>query len=194
LVGINSSDEIFESYLKDAVKSKAKHVSIFNYRTSNYKLAQVEFEKRGFNYGKLLTNNLDENWAPVGKRFFRMAKRLGVPCSSPDFVNFPFDSDRESCCGVDGVLEYNKFTFMRACRIIKEKGVVRWSDMESVDFIEPEAYKRMKDIWNSKNTGGYYSMLDSPEIALVGSENGMNIYGRKGEEIGKEVPKKGLLF
>jgi len=191
LVGINSKEDMLEGYAEMASRTGAKHVSFFNYRTSNYKIAQKEFESRGYNYVKLLEKNLDENWTPVGKQFREILKNKNVPASSPDFVNFPFSNSCESCCGVDGLFVPYEFTFQHACKIIMEKGLVCWDDMEAITFRQPEAYDRMKEIWNGK--GQYFSLNDSPEIKVLDKDkNGMNIYGRKEE--GSVEDKKGLLF
>jgi DNA repair photolyase len=190
LIGINSGEEIFCQYAQQAVKAKAKHISFYNYRTSNAQIAQKEFEKRGYNYIKLLENNLDENWRPIGKRFFEIMREYNIPTSSPDFVNFPFDSDCESCCGVDVLFKPYEFTFQHACTIIENKGFVCWADMEEVSFKNPDAYERMKSVWNGK--GQYYSLADSPEIfVLEKDKNGMNIYGRKSSS---QKKKEGLVF
>jgi DNA repair photolyase len=101
MYGINSDKSSLEGFAEQAKRSGAKHASVYNYRTSAYKIAQREFEKRGYNYAKMLKGNLDESWRPIGKRLFGYLKQRGVPVSSPDFVNFPFDNDMESCCGTD---------------------------------------------------------------------------------------------
>jgi len=191
LVGINTKEDMLEGYAEMALRSGAKHVSFFNYRTSNYKIAQKEFESRGYNYVKLLEKNLDENWVPVGKQFRKILKDKGVKASSPDFVNFPFDNSCESCCGVDGLFTPYEFTFQHACKLINLRGYVCWDDMEAITFREPNAYERMKEVWNGK--GQYFSLNDSPEIKVLDKDkNGMNIYGHSVTEESKE--KKGLLF
>jgi hypothetical protein len=182
---INANDSIFEKYAFMAQKSKAKHVSFFNYRTSNVKIAQANFEKVGINYVKLLENNLDEVWVPYGKRLIKALHMVGIKCSSPDFVNFPFDSDKESCCGTDDLFKPYQFTFQHACRIILEKGSVSWDDMESIEFKEPNAYERMKKIWNGDKRKQYFSLIDSPEIIILNKINGMNVYGRSEKRISK---------
>lgn len=190
LVGINSKDEYLEDYAEKAKTYGARHVSLFNYRTSNWKTAKEEFENRGFNYVRMLEGNLDENWRPIGQRFFGYLRQRGVPASSPDFVNFPFDSDCVSCCGTDKLFKPYQFTFQYACHLIKEKGSVSWEDMEAVEFREPESYERMKAAWNGG--GQYYSLKDSPYIAVLDRDrNGRNVYGRAASET--EV-KKGLFF
>ena len=72
-----------------------------------------------------------------------------------------------------------------------EKGSVCWDDMEEITFREPDAYERMKEVWNGK--GQYFSLNDSPEIVVLDKDkNGMNIYGRATGVEEKEL--KGLLF
>jgi hypothetical protein len=84
-----------------------------------------------------------------------------------------------------------EFTFQYACKVIMEKGSVCWDDMEEITFREPDAYDRMKEVWNGK--GQYFSLKDSPEIIVLDKDkNGMNIYGRR--EPGVVDEKKGLLF
>lgn len=178
MYGINSRDSILSDFATKAKENKAKHVSLYNYRTSNWKIAKKQFEKRGWNYVKMLEGNLDENWRPIGKKFFEYLQNEGVRASSPDFVNFPFDNSCESCCGVDELFKPYEFTFQHACRLIKEKGFVCWDDMENVTFREPEAYERMKKVWNGG--GQYYSLADSPEIVVLDVDSsGRNIYGKK---------------
>lgn len=192
MAGINSNTDALEGYVKQAAKAGAKHISFYNYRTSNARRAQEEFEKRGYNYTKMLRGNLDEAWKPVGEQFMELCRAAGVAASSPDFVNLPFSNDKESCCGTDGLFpaEY-QFTFQHACRLIKENGSVSWDDMDAIDFKEPEAYARLKKHWNGG--GGYFTLADSPDIVELDRDSaGRIIYGRRGGHI---VPKKrGLLF
>lgn len=177
MYGINHKQEVLESYAQIAKSTGARHVSFYNYRTSNYKIAQREFESRGFNYVKMLEGNLDENWRLIGKSFFNILRKEGVKASSPDFVNFPFDSDCESCCGVDGLFVPYEFTFQHACSLIRQKGSVSWDDMEAIEFRHPASYEHMKEAWNGK--GNYYNLKDSPEIVILDHVRGMNVYGRK---------------
>lgn len=189
LGGINSSGT-FKGYAQNARDSKVRHVSFYNYRTSNYKIAQLEFENRGYDYPKMLKRNLDENWRPVGERFFEIMRKYGIPASTPDFINFPLDSVFESCCGVDGLFRPYHFTFQRACSIIKERGSVCWTDMEEIVFREPQAYERMKKIWNGG--GRYYSLADSPKLEILDKDSeGFNVYGAAS---GQSRRKKGFLY
>lgn len=191
LSGINSREADFRSYLDQAQRSGARHVSFYNYRTSNWRMAKREFEARGFNYGRMLEGNLDENWRPVGKRFFELAREAGVPVSSPDFVNFPFDSACESCCGVDGLFTPYEFTFQHALRILRQRGHVSWDDMEEVDFREPNAYGRIRAAWNGGRD--VFSLADCPEVTVVERDkNGYNIYSRKTNQPGSF--QRGLIF
>ena len=192
LCGINTGRAIFEDYAQKAADSKAKHISFFNYRTSNYKRAQREFEARGFDYIKLLEKNLDEKWQPVGRQFLDIIKEKGVPVSSPDIVNFPFDSDCVSCCGTDKLFKPYNFNFQYALSLIKKKGNVSWNDMEEVEFREPESYERMKMLWN-KAAKGYYSIADCVGIKVLDQDkNRMNIYGNE-DGVAKVKKKKGFL-
>jgi hypothetical protein len=177
MYGINSKDEFLEGYAKNAKQYGAKHVSLYNYRTSNYKIAQKEFEDRGYNYVKMLEGNLDENWTPIGKKIFQFMNQYGVKASSPDFVNFPFDSACESCCGIDGLFIPYEFTFQHACQLILKKGSVCWDDMENISFKNPDAYTRMKMGWNGG--GQYYNLKDSTQIQVLDKDvHGFNIYGQ----------------
>lgn len=185
LIGINSKDEYLEDYAKNALQSGAFHVSFYNYRSSNPKKAQEEFEKRGYDYIRLLERNLDEGWRVVGEKFKGYLTKYGVPNSTPDFVNFPFSNSCESCCGVDRWFTPYQFTFQHACKIIQEKGSVSWEDMENISFREPEAYWRLKKIWNGGH--GYFTLKDSPEIEILSKDkNRMNIYGRRNLYIEKK--------
>lgn len=180
LIGINSQDDYLEDYAKNALQSGAFHVSFYNYRSSNPRKAQEEFEKRGYNYIRLLERNLDEEWKIVGEKFKGYLTKYGVPNSTPDFINFPFNNSCESCCGVDRWFTPYQFTFQHACKIIQEKGSVSWDDMEEIDFREPDAYSRLKGIWNGEKTRGYFTLKDSPEIMILDKDkDGRNIYGRK---------------
>lgn len=170
LCGINSTKDIFHQYAQQMKNNGVNHVSYYNYRTSNYKIAQREFEKRKFDYVRLLEKNVDEEWAKVGRSFLQEMMDAGVGASSPDFVNFPFDNACVSCCGVDSIFPSYDFTFQYACSIIKEKGSVSWEDMEEISFREPKAYERMKKIWNGG--GGYYSLADSPHITIIDQVRG----------------------
>jgi DNA repair photolyase len=193
LPGINSSDEVLEDYVNRCLINKAKHISMFNYRTSNARIAKEQFESRGFNYIKMLKGNLDENWRPIGQKFFNCAKAKGVPISTPDVVNFPFDSDCISCCGVDGLFKPYLLNLQYLLHLIKTKGFVSWDDVEEIEFKEPKAFERLKGMWNKKG-GMYYSIGDCRGVKVLDVDhNGFNIYGRS-EEKKKLNRKKGLLY
>jgi len=185
MYGINSSDECLSGYADNAKKYGAKHVSYYNYRTSNARIAQEYFRDNKFNYAKMMDGNTDKVWRPIGKKFSQMLHERGVKSSSPDFVNLPFDSDCESCCGVDDLFPKYEFTFQHAIQIIKRKGSVSWDDMEEIEFREPDSYKRMKENWNG--TGPYFSLAHSPEIKNLGAKKGMNVYCRAGDK--DEIPE-----
>lgn len=190
---INSSDEQLEGYAKNAEESGAKHVSVYHYRSSNFKQAQVEFEKNGFNFIKMLEGSTDENWKPLGKKLFSFLKQRGVPVSSPDFVNFPFDNDRISCCGTDELFKPYLFNYQYALHLIKTKGSVCWEDMESIEFKESESYLRMKAGWNGG--GQYYSLKDCTEGVIVAGmdKRGFNIYSRDEKTQATYVPKLSIF-
>ena len=190
--GINSGEEVFDAYCQQAVKSGAKHISWYNYRTSSATIAMREFESRGFDYPRMLERNLDENWRKVGRQFVDVARKYpSLKISSPDFVNFPFDSDCESCCGVDGLFTPYEFTFQHAVRIIRDRGQVTWDDMDAIDFREPDSYIRMKEAWNGG--GGVYSLADSPEVKpLDYDRHGKRIYGRAEPEAERDNQGFGL--
>lgn len=191
--GINSSREVLESYAEQVSKSGAHHVSWYNYRTSNARRAQVEFESRGYNYIKMLEKNLDSEWKPVGDIFLEALSSRGVRQSTPDFVNFPFSNSCQSCCGVDGLFTPYEFTFQHACHLILDKGFVNWEDMESISFKEPKAYERMKAIWNGGRKD-YYSLADSPGVVILDKDKkGFNVYG-KSDAIPSGMKKKKIGF
>ena len=210
MAGINDKEEVFDDFLHMAQRTGCRHVSFYNYRTSNAWIGKEEFEKRGYNYVKMLEGNLDENWRPKGKTFVEIAKKYGVKVSSPDFVNFPFDNACESCCGTDGLFVPYEFTFQHACKIILQKGSVCWDDMEEIDFRNPEAYERMKECWNGGKvrveTTGHtslegerrlYSLKDSSEIILTGKDKrGYYIYKRReeGDKPFDPTYREGMLF
>ena len=194
LMSINSSVDVLEDFAKKAKKFRARHVSFFNYRTSDAKQALDNFEANGFDLGKVVEANDGPKWIETGRLFFKMLRDLGVPTSSPDFVNFPFDSSCESCCGVDDLFPGHiyQLTFQHACRLIKERGRVSWGDMEAVPLKHPESYARMKRIWNGERNEGYYTMRDARGVVVLGKDgDGQNIYGRDGSE---ERPKTRTFF
>lgn len=184
LPGINSKDAYLKKYAEDAKRFGAKHVSIYNYRSSDYDAAKVAFESRGYNYLKMLQGNLDDNWRPVGEKLIEYLRDARVPVSTPDFVNFPFHSDCISCCGTDKLFPPYQFTFQYACHLIKTRGRVSWDDMEAVDFRHPEAYELMRNNWNGKDLsptgegrGGIWTLRDSPWIRVEDTDSrGFNVY------------------
>lgn len=172
---INSSDKDFEGFVKNAKRYGAKHVSVYGYRSSDYYGAAEEFKKHGFNYVKMLEQSMDENIRPVIKKFMGMLKDEGIPVSSPDFVNYPFDSDCLSCCGTDELFKPYLFNFQYALSLIRKKGYVEWNDMDQIEFREPKSYERLKGCWNGK--GDVFNLMDTMSIHAVDKdENGMNIY------------------
>lgn len=187
MYGINSDDDALEGYAENARRYRAKHVSLYNYRTSGVKIALQQFIDHGYDhkkFAKMLEGNLDDKWQPIGKKFFEMLRQRGVRASSPDFVNFPFDNDCESCCGVDDLFPLYEFTFQHACKLIMKQGSVSWDDMEAIEFREPESYERMKKAWNGGSQ--YYSLAQSPEIMTSGTIRGMNVYTRRDNPVENE--------
>lgn len=184
---INASDSILRKYAENAKRYGAKHVSLYHYRSSNFYTAKEEFERRGFDYIRMLENSKDKKWKPVGQKLFDCLRKQNVPCSTPDFVNFPFDSDCISCCGTDELFEPYNFNYQYALRRIKTQGSVSWDDMEEIDFCEPSSYNRMKEGWNGG--GQYFGLADCVGVvALDRDANGFKIYGAADGAI--QTPKR----
>lgn len=79
---INGKDDQLKDYAHQAKASGARHVSLYGYRSSNFKAAARAFEEHGFDYVKMLESSTDENWRPLGKRFFEYLRAEGVKASS----------------------------------------------------------------------------------------------------------------
>jgi len=176
-MGINSTKADFINYAKNCVQSGVKHVSVYNYRSSDYDAATVAFEARGFDFLKLVKRN-ESDWPKVGALFFDIMKQNKIPCSSPDFVNFGFSSDCVSCCGLDNKfgLKY-KLNWMYALRLIKDNGSVRFQELADLKFKNPKSFELMKKSWNGSKS--IWTLADSPDIEVIGEEKGFFIYGRK---------------
>lgn len=174
--GINSSPDIFSKFAQDAKNSRAQHVSVYHYRSSNYYKAEKEFTARGYNYARMLELSLDENWRPLGKGLMDELKQAGVPVSTPDFVNFPFYSDKLSCCGTDDLFTPYLFNYQYALKLIRDRGKVCWEDMEQIQFRHPDSYTRMKLGWNGG--GQYFGLRDCVGVVVLDQDkHGRNIYG-----------------
>lgn len=178
LMGINSSKDALVDFAEKAQRYGAQHVCWYNYRTSDPTAAFTAFESRGFDYAGMVEKNEGPAWIAVGETFVGELRSRGVPQSSPDFVNFPLSSDRESCCGVDGLFSSSyQFTLQHACAVIRQKGSVSWEDMEAVTFRHSESYNRLKRIWNGKHSEGYYTLADARGIVVLDKDGqGQNVY------------------
>ena len=190
---INDSDEELRAYAKEAVNSHCEHITLFNYHWSRRTMAKRKFEAEGFDYDKMWRNNDDEHWQPNAKRIIKLFKSYNIPTSSADWVNFPFDSDCESCCGVDLIWKngFNKFTFRHACDILKRNGEVRWKDMvEATPALRNENdFELIKRLWNEvdEKMYGMRDLYDDFRINAAGEDSdGMVIWKRN-------TKKRGLL-
>lgn len=179
---INDSEEELRRFGAEALTSHCKHITFYNYHCSRRPMAKTKFQRVGYDYEKMWKANADEPWMSKAERILKLFKSTGIPTSTADWVNFPYDSDCESCCGIDLIWPngFNKFTFRHACALLKKNGVVRWSDMiksqpvlyDQSDFI------RMKRLWNHVDEKMYgmrdlfdsyyidYESVDSSGLAI----------------------------
>jgi len=126
-------------------------------------MGKANLEKAGINFDKMWAHNDDEHWAAKGREVFEIFRKAGVPSSTPDWVNFPYDSDMESCCGIDEIFPtgYNRFTFQHACAVLKRKGIVTWQDMLNAEpqVHTKEEFDLVKRLWNDVDEH-FYGMRD----------------------------------
>jgi len=190
---INDSEEELRDYATEALDSHCKHITFYNYHCSRRPMAKARFEKAGFDYEKMWKANKDEAWKPNAKRILKLFKSYKIPTSTADWVNFPFESECESCCGIDLIWPngFNKFTFRHACSVLKEKGEVRWKDMIEAEPVlyDQNDFNMMKRLWNDvdEKMYGMRDLYDDYYIDAVGEDDdGMVIWKRN-------VKKRGLL-
>jgi len=180
---LNDSMQELEAFGLLAADSGVSHINFYNYVTRRRKQAKNRFEALGFNYEKIMKHNKGEYWQKIGQRVFEIFRKYDLKVSCPDWINFPFDSDMECCCGIDRAFEknFNHFTFMYAMKKIKDKGKVSWSDMEKapIKLHTTEQYYRMKVVWSEKDPT-YYGMFDNPQLKILDYDSeDMPIWGRR---------------
>jgi len=183
---INDSEEELRAYAEEAVESGCQHITFYNYHSSRRPMAKVKFEKAGFDFERMWKANADEPWKPNAQRIMKLFKSYGIPTSSADWVNMPYDSACESCCGIDLIWPdgFNKFTFRHACAVLKEKGEVRWKDMVEASPVlyNKKDYQLMKRLWNEvdEKMYGMRDLYDNFYIDAAGEDSdGMVIWKRR---------------
>jgi DNA repair photolyase len=174
---INDDEKTLLNYARRAENNLAKHISWYNYRTSRRPMGKKLMEDAGFNYEKMWAANKDENWEAIGKRVIKSFNEYSVPHSTPDWINFPFDSHKISCCGIDDLFPkgYNKFTFQYACHILKTKGEVRFKHLVEADqtLYDEKEFELMKHLWNDvdEHFFGMRDLYDRFHIDYGGEDN-----------------------
>lgn len=189
LATINDDEKTLNNYGRRAKNNLAKHISFYNYRTSRRPMAKKLMEAAGFNYEKMWKFNDDVYWKEKGKKAFEIFKSYGVPCSTPDWLNFPFENDCISCCGIDKLFPkgYNKFTFQYACARIRDYGQVTWQDMLDADPIlfDKKEFELVKHLWNEPDDHffGMRDLYDEYRIDYAGEDSdGMKIWVKGQQE------------
>ena len=188
---INDSEQELRAYALEAVDSQCKHITFYNYHCSRPTMARARFEKVGLNWKKMMKANDDEPWKSNAKRILDLFKGYGVPTSTADWVNFPYDSDCESCCGLDLIFPngFSKFTFRHACQVLKDKGKVEWADMtRAAPALYNQAdFELMQSLWFEVNEKmyGMRDLYDNYYIDLAGEDDeGLPIWKRNTEKSG----------
>lgn len=183
---INDSDEELRSYAHEAVDSGCKHITFYNYHCSRPPMAKARFKEAGFDWEKMMRANADEPWKPNAKRILELFKGYDIPTSTADWVNLPYDSDCESCCGIDLIWPegFNKFTFRHAAKLLKDKGTVSWKDMveASPGLYDDNDFELMKSLWVDVNEKmyGMRDLFDAYHIDLAGEDSeGLPIWKRR---------------
>jgi len=182
---INDSEEELRRFGAEALESHCRHITFYNYHCSRRPMAKTKFQQEGFDYEKMWKANADEPWKPKAERILKLFKSTGIPTSTADWVNFPFKSDCESCCGIDLVWlnGFNKFTFRHACAVLKERGEVRWKDMVEADpaLYDQADFDLMKRLWNEVDEK-MYGMRDLFDNYYIDAEeedgDGMMVWKR----------------
>jgi DNA repair photolyase len=186
LPSINDSEDELRRFGAEALESDCQHITFYNYHASRKPMAKSNFEKKGFDFDKLWNANKDEAWQPNAKRIMKLFKSTGIPTSTADWVNMPFDSACESCCGIDLIWKngFDKFTFRHACAVLKESGEVRWKDMVNANptLYNEEDFNLMKRLWNDvdEKMYGMRDLYDNYYIDAAGEDkDGMTIWKRR---------------
>lgn len=164
---INDTKENFVELCqyKDVVDS----VSFYNYRTSNYHRAREVFAKNEYNWDVMAEKNWNEDYLfRMGTEAFSVLRESFKLVTTADFVNFGLQNSIPVCCGFMPK-NYYKFTWVKACNMIKEKGSLSFEEFQqSADLIFSDDLETAKSLWNFTPNKKRFSVCDvrgiHPEI------------------------------
>lgn len=174
---INDREEFYEEFARKAADAGVDHVNFGELRVSSVREADRGFRKAGISLMEVIRKK-KVAWPSEGWKIMKVFKEYGIPVSSPDWVNFGFDNDREGCCGLDpfGV---HHLTFQYALRVIKRRGEVKVSDVLRRNVFGKGFETRFLRLWRGDHS--YYSLKDVEGVKVVGvDEKGLPIYGLEG--------------
>jgi len=184
MLGIGSSDIIMKRYADRAADVGVDHVNFGAYRVFDPKMAYKNFVTIGMEreYRKMWKMiDTPGLWREIGEKMFSLLHECGIKASSSDWDVFFDLNDCENCCGTDEKFpNFNRFTWQHALEILKDKGRVKWSDIEPhSDWLgEKKIAKRgvedIKEIWNLERPK-YFALKDIPQINVEGRDGEGNV-------------------
>jgi len=154
LPSVNDSEEQIEKALRKAKDLGVKHVAVEYYHLRYPEIANIHFEKVGFDFPQIYKAVTEKGYMEKKFKIFKeVSERLNLETSCPDWVEAPFLSDKEACCGTSDRYNFYKCTFQHAVKLIKQRGKLDWETFEkSLDFVFPHDLEEMKNLWRKKSS------------------------------------------
>ena len=184
MLGIGSSEIIMKRYANRAADAGVDHVNLGGYRVFDPKMAYKNFVAVGMGkeYLKMLKMmDTPDLWKNIGEQLFSLLHARGIKASSSDWDLFFELNDRENCCGTDERFpDFNRFTWQHALEVLKDKGRVKWSDIEphsdwlGEKKIQSRGVTDIKEIWNLERPK-YFALKDMTQIDVEGRDGDGNV-------------------
>lgn len=175
--GVNDgSKQIFE-WAENCRELKPSHVNFGDFRIGTLKFVNRRMKEAGYDLVEIVRRK-KESWIDRGNDIFKILHQFGLKVTTPDWINFGFMNDTESCCGFrEEPFKFHKFTFQHAMIEIKKRGRVTFGRIAKENIFGEAFLNKFREIWNGK--GGYFNLSDIEGVGRLGFDGeGDVIYGR----------------
>lgn len=179
LPDINDSEKRIKNGMRKAKKKGVKFVAVEYYHLRYPNIANVHFKEAGIEFEPIYNTVTKKGYfTKKAEIFSESAKELGLKVAFPDWIEAPFSSDLEACCGTSDRYNYYKCTFQHALKLL-EKGKLDWkSYVKSIDFFLEKDEEKMKELWRKKSI--HWSLWDLDQVKIIEYDSeGLPIFKRE---------------
>ena len=153
-VSINSEPLLMPTRKEiDEFVNKAAEVGVFSVNFYTFTFTRRAVLNINENLLSLYDYNESERYVSDGKYLIKKLRDANIKVGVPDYINFPYENDCNTCCGFNFDTR-NKFTIFGCLDKIKKTGIFTKDDLNDIindaTYINEYQANEIKNLWGKK--------------------------------------------